>query len=113
MAGPPPQTRFGAQYPSIWVTRGGGGTFSGVWTPDGAWVGTSGTAAEGTDREITPDDRFLVAASVDGISCTLVGSNGSRSMNNVRADRALRSSESAATTTITGVATSSQGTPWS
>jgi hypothetical protein len=33
-AGPPPQTRFGAQYPSIWVTRGGGGTFSGVWTPD-------------------------------------------------------------------------------
>jgi len=32
-AGPPPQTRFGAQYPSIWVTRGGG-TFSGVWTPD-------------------------------------------------------------------------------
>jgi len=34
IAGPPPQTRFGAQYPSIWVTRGGGGTFSGVWTPD-------------------------------------------------------------------------------
>ncbi len=34
-AGGPPQLppRNGAQYPSIWVTRGGGGTFSGVWTP--------------------------------------------------------------------------------
>lgn len=31
--GPPVQPRNGAQYPSIWVTRGGGGTFSGVWTP--------------------------------------------------------------------------------
>ena len=27
------QPRNGAQYPSIWVTKGGGGTFSGVWTP--------------------------------------------------------------------------------
>lgn len=26
--------RFGAQYPSIWVTRGGGGTFNGVWSPN-------------------------------------------------------------------------------
>lgn len=32
--GAPVQTRFGAQYPSVWVTRGGGGTFSGVWTPN-------------------------------------------------------------------------------
>ena len=31
--GPPVQPRNGAQYPSIWVTKGGGGTFSGVWTP--------------------------------------------------------------------------------
>lgn len=32
--GPPQGSRFGSQYPSIWVTRGGGGTFSAVWSPD-------------------------------------------------------------------------------
>jgi sugar lactone lactonase YvrE len=26
--------RLGAQYASVWVTRGGGGTFNGVWTPN-------------------------------------------------------------------------------
>jgi sugar lactone lactonase YvrE len=26
--------RWGAQYPSIWVTRGGGGTFTNVWSPN-------------------------------------------------------------------------------
>ena len=26
--------RWGAQYPSIWVTRGGGGTFHNIWTPN-------------------------------------------------------------------------------
>ena len=26
--------RWGAQYPSVWVTRGGGGTFNAVWTPN-------------------------------------------------------------------------------
>jgi hypothetical protein len=26
--------RWGAQYPSIWVTRGGGGTFANIWSPD-------------------------------------------------------------------------------
>jgi hypothetical protein len=26
--------RWGAQYPSLWVTRGGGGTFHAVWTPN-------------------------------------------------------------------------------
>jgi hypothetical protein len=26
--------RWGAQYPSLWVTHGGGGTFANIWTPD-------------------------------------------------------------------------------
>jgi len=26
--------RWGAQYPSIWVTRGGGGTFTNIWSPN-------------------------------------------------------------------------------
>ncbi len=29
-----PSHRWGGQYPSIWVTDGGGGTFANVWTPD-------------------------------------------------------------------------------
>jgi sugar lactone lactonase YvrE len=29
-----PAGRDGAQYPSLWVTHGGGGTFADVWTPD-------------------------------------------------------------------------------
>jgi len=29
-----PAGRWGSQYPSLWVTRGGGGTFNGIWTPD-------------------------------------------------------------------------------
>jgi sugar lactone lactonase YvrE len=33
-AGPFGGGRWGAQYPSIWVTRGGGGTFTNIWSPD-------------------------------------------------------------------------------
>ena len=29
-----PRKRWDAQYPSLWVTRGGGGTFANLWTPD-------------------------------------------------------------------------------
>lgn len=31
---PDPAKRWDAQYPSIWVTDGGGGTFTDVWSPD-------------------------------------------------------------------------------
>jgi hypothetical protein len=31
-ADPDPRKRWDAQYPSIWVTNGGGGTFSNIWT---------------------------------------------------------------------------------
>lgn len=30
----PPAARWDGQYPSIWVTDGGGGTFADIWTPD-------------------------------------------------------------------------------
>lgn len=29
-----PARRWGGHYPSLWVTRGGGGTFNGFWSPD-------------------------------------------------------------------------------
>jgi sugar lactone lactonase YvrE len=31
---PNPKYRWDAQYPSLWVTNGGGGTFADIWTPD-------------------------------------------------------------------------------
>lgn len=33
-AAPGATGRWGAQYPSLWVTRGGGGTFASVWSPN-------------------------------------------------------------------------------
>ena len=32
-ADPDPRKRWDGQYPSIWVTDGGGGTFTDIWTP--------------------------------------------------------------------------------
>ncbi len=31
---PNPQYRWDAQYPSLWILNGGGGTFADIWTPD-------------------------------------------------------------------------------
>jgi len=31
---PNPRYRWDAQYPSLWITQGGGGTFADIWTPD-------------------------------------------------------------------------------
>jgi len=31
---PDPHRRWDGQYPSLWVTHGGGGTFANIWTPD-------------------------------------------------------------------------------
>lgn len=31
--GPNPRYRWDAQYPSLWITDGGGGTFANIWTP--------------------------------------------------------------------------------
>jgi sugar lactone lactonase YvrE len=31
---PNPHRRWDAQYPSLWITNGGGGTFANIWTPD-------------------------------------------------------------------------------
>src|SRR3569833_3108439 len=31
---PDPAQRWDGQYPSLWVTNGGGGTFNGIWSPD-------------------------------------------------------------------------------
>ncbi|HTV79369.1 MAG TPA: glycosyl hydrolase family 28-related protein, partial [Steroidobacteraceae bacterium] len=43
-----PARRWDAQYPSLWVAQGGGGTFNGIWSPDtyasaGLYVSDTGT----------------------------------------------------------------------
>lgn len=45
-----PRRRWDAQYPSLWVTAGGGGTFKGLWTPSpfaGAGILVSDTSTPG------------------------------------------------------------------
>jgi len=46
-ADPDPAKRWDAQYPSIWVTDGGGGTFTDVWSPD--TYATAGFKVSDTD----------------------------------------------------------------
>ncbi|MBW8744653.1 MAG: SMP-30/gluconolactonase/LRE family protein [Sphingomonas sp.] len=44
---PDPAKRWDAQYPSIWVTDGGGGTFTDIWSPD--TYATAGFKVSDTD----------------------------------------------------------------
>jgi len=44
---PDPARRWDAQYPSIWVTDGGGGTFTDIWSPD--TYATAGFKVSDTD----------------------------------------------------------------
>jgi hypothetical protein len=51
-----PAPRWDGQYPSLWVTKGGGGTFVGCWTPDtfaGAGFYVSDTATPGHAYEMS------------------------------------------------------------
>jgi len=51
-----PARRWDGQYPSLWVTRGGGGTFNGIWSPDtyaSAGLYVSDTSTPGHVYEIS------------------------------------------------------------
>jgi Pectate lyase superfamily protein/SMP-30/Gluconolactonase/LRE-like region len=55
---PDPHKRWDGQYPSLWVTDGGGGTFSNLWTPDtyaAAGVTVSDTTTPGHIYEISSE----------------------------------------------------------
>ncbi len=50
--------KWDAQYPSLWVTRGGGGTFANIWTPDtfaDAGMRVSDTATPGRVYELSSE----------------------------------------------------------
>lgn len=55
---PNPLYRWDAQYPSLWITNGGGGTFTDIWTPDTfaqAGLYISDTRTEGHVYELSSE----------------------------------------------------------
>jgi Pectate lyase superfamily protein/SMP-30/Gluconolactonase/LRE-like region len=62
--------RDGAQYPSLWVTHGGGGTFANIWTPDthaqaGLWV--SDTTTPGHVYELSNEHHLFNEIKLDHV----------------------------------------------
>ncbi len=57
-ADPDSQRKWDSQYPSLWVTQGGGGTFMDIWTPDTfaqAGVYISDTSTEGRVYQLSSE----------------------------------------------------------
>lgn len=68
--GPVSSSREGAQYPSLWVTHGGGGTFANIWTPDtyaqaGFWV--SDTTTPGHVYELSNEHHLFNEIKLDHV----------------------------------------------
>ena len=58
------------QYPSVWVTDGGGGTFSGIWTPSGyaqAGFYVSNTKTPGRVYELSAEHHIRAEIVLDGV----------------------------------------------
>jgi hypothetical protein len=65
-----PSTHWDRQYPSIWVTDGGGGTFAGIWTPStfaqaGFYV--SNTKTPGHVYELSAEHHVRAEIVLDGV----------------------------------------------
>ncbi len=65
-----PSGRYGAQYPSLWVTDGGGGTFAAVWTPSsyaqaGFWV--TNTTTPGHVYELSNEHHLFNEIKLDHV----------------------------------------------
>ncbi|TWI69830.1 pectate lyase-like protein [Pseudoduganella lurida] len=58
------------QYPSIWVTDGGGGTFTGIWTPNGhaqAGLYVTNTKTRGRVYELSAEHHIRKEVVLDGV----------------------------------------------
>ncbi len=65
-----PVGRVDGQYPSIWITDGGGGTFANVWTPDEiahAGFRVSNTKTPGHVYELSNEHHFRNEIVLDGV----------------------------------------------
>ncbi len=70
-ADPDIQKRWDGQYPSLWVTNGGGGTFADIWTPSTfaqAGLYVSNTTTPGHVYELSSEHHVRNEAVVDGVS---------------------------------------------
>ncbi|GAA0325752.1 hypothetical protein GCM10009087_40110 [Sphingomonas oligophenolica] len=68
---PDPAKRWDAQYPSLWVTRGGGGTFANIWTPStyaGAGMHVSDTETPGHVYELSSEHHVRTEISLDRVA---------------------------------------------
>jgi hypothetical protein len=70
-ADPDLSRRWDGQYPSLWVTRGGGGTFANIWTPDTfaqAGMYISNTNTEGHVYELSSEHHVRNEVKLDHVS---------------------------------------------
>jgi len=67
---PNPKYRWDVQYPSLWVTNGGGGTFADIWTPDTfaqAGLYVSNTTTPGHVYELSSEHHVRNEIRLDGV----------------------------------------------
>ncbi|MGJ5818077.1 glycosyl hydrolase family 28-related protein [Paludibaculum fermentans] len=69
-ADPDPRRRWDSQYPSLWVTHGGGGTFSNLWTPStfaqtGLYI--SDTTTPGKVYQVSSEHHVRTEVKVDHV----------------------------------------------
>jgi sugar lactone lactonase YvrE len=68
---PDTHRRWDAQYPSLWVTNGGGGTFANIWTPDTfaqAGIYISNTTTPGHVYQLSSEHHVRNEIKLDGVS---------------------------------------------
>jgi sugar lactone lactonase YvrE len=68
---PDPHRRWDGQYPSLWITHGGGGTFADIWTPDtfaqtGLYI--SDTATPGRVYELSSEHHVRTEIKLDQVA---------------------------------------------
>jgi hypothetical protein len=67
---PDPKQRWDGQYPSLWVTDGGGGTFNGLWTPNTyaqSGMLVSDTATPGHVYQLSAEHHRRAEIVLDGV----------------------------------------------
>ena len=68
---PDPHRRWDSQYPSLWITHGGGGTFANIWTPDTfaqAGLYISDTTTPGHVYELSSEHHVRTEIKLDQVS---------------------------------------------
>ncbi len=68
---PDPHRRWDAQYPSLWITHGGGGTFANIWTPDTfaeAGLYISDTSTPGRVYELSSEHHVRMEIKLDQVA---------------------------------------------